>query len=238
MAHLLLDIRRISKHFGGVVAVNDVSVQLTQGQVLGLIGPNGAGKTTIFNLICGVYQINSGEIWFDGEEISGDTPAKISRRGIGRTFQVPHTFNQMTLIDNLTIPLLGSRAKNGERRQRVFDTLVNVNLFDKRDSIAAMLSTGERQLLQFCQVSIRHPKLLILDEPFAGAGPEIIDTIVQKIADFATNGGACLVISHDIESMPRICNEVVVLVEGAVLTSGSFQDVRKDPRVIEAYLGS
>jgi ABC-type branched-subunit amino acid transport system ATPase component len=238
MAKILLKVDGISKSFGGLRAINNVTFNISAGQLLGLIGPNGAGKTTIFNLISGIYRVDTGHIVFDGTEITGWQPPRIARRGISRTFQVPRTFNSMSVEENLRVPAVLMGWSKSETEDRIAEALRSVNLIEQRHRDAAELSGGERQLLQFARSIVLEPKLLILDEPFGGASPGIIDLIITRTRDLVRSGMACLVISHDIVSLPRLCEDVVVLTDGAVLTHGALAAVREDARVIEAYLGS
>ena len=238
MRETVLEVDDIHKRFGGVSAVAGVSFQLARGQILGLIGPNGAGKTTIFNMISGIYRTDQGRISLAGQDITNLHPTRAARLGLARTFQVPRTFNDMTLEENLLVPAIRLRLGRAAAAARVRDLLQSIGLEDKRHHTASELSGGERQLLQFARAIMTEPKLLILDEPFAGASPDIIDLTMNRIREFATSGVACLVISHDIVSLPQLCKEVIVLADGAILAEGSFDQVRDDLRVIEAYLGA
>ena len=238
MSEGILRIENIRKSFGGLLAINNVSFDLRPGQILGLIGPNGAGKTTIFNMISGIYRVDSGYIFFKDSEVTNLHPTEIARRGIARTFQVPRTFNNMTVEENLLVPAARMKWSKAEVRSRVNELLETLLLVNYRHQDASSLSSGERQLLQFARAAITEPALIILDEPFGGAGPGIIDTIIERTHALAKSGIACLVISHDIVSLPRLCDEVIVLTEGSILTSGALSEVRVDARVIEAYLGA
>lgn len=238
MTNAILQIENIHKSFGGLRAVDHVSFVANKGELLGLIGPNGAGKTTIFNMISGIYRTEGGRILFDGVDITNRHPTRIAKLGVARTFQVPRTFNNMTIEENLRISTLHLRLTETEIEERVTLGLNETGLFEMRHRNAAELSGGERQLLQFFGAIMTEPRLLILDEPFAGSSPGIIDVMIDKAHALARSGLTCLVISHDIVSLPKLCERVIVLSEGSVLTHGRLGDVKEDSRVIEAYLGT
>ena len=237
MSEIVLKVDDIYKRFGGVNAVAGVSFDLAEGQILGLIGPNGAGKTTIFNMISGIYRIDQGRISVSGHDITNMRPARVARLGIARTFQVPRTFDDMTLEENLLVPAVRLPLSRSEASSRAVQLLESIGLQRKRHQNASELTGGERQLLQFARAIVTAPKLLILDEPFAGASPDVIDLMMNRIRSLAEAGTACLVISHDIVSLPRLCEEVIVLADGMILAEGSFELMREDLRVVEAYLG-
>jgi len=238
MSEIVLQLDGIRKSFGGLLAINDVSFTMSPGQVLGLIGPNGAGKTTIFNMISGIYGVDAGHIRLKGSEITNLHPTEIARRGVARTFQVPRTFNNMTVEENLLVPTVRMGWRKEQAAQHIGEVLRGLNLAEHRHQPAADLSSGERQLLQFARAVLTQPDIIILDEPFGGASPGVIDLIIEQVHSLARSGVASLVISHDIVSLPRLCEDVIVLTEGSILTRGSLATVREDIRVIEAYLGA
>jgi ABC-type branched-subunit amino acid transport system ATPase component len=238
MGNVVLDIDHIEKSFGGVRAIDNVSFTLVSGQVLGLIGPNGAGKTTIFNIVNGIYRADGGAVRVEGRNIVGLGPADIACLGIARTFQVPRTFNDMSVSENLQVPLVGLGLTRKEMDRRINDMLATIRLGAWRDRQSRELAGGQRKLLELARAIIHRPKVLILDEPFSGASSDVIDLTIGIVKELAKEKTACLVISHDIVSMPRLCREVVVLIGGAVLMRGPLEKVRQDPGVIEAYLGS
>ena len=238
MDGVVLEVDDVHKRFGGLRAIAGVSFAVEAGQLLGLIGPNGAGKTTIFNMISGIYRTDRGRIRLRDHDITNRRPTKIAQLGVARTFQVPRTFNHMTVEENLLVPALRARRSRGGALARVADLLREIGLFDRRHRNASELAGAERQLLQFARAIVTDPRLLILDELFAGASAGVVDLMIGMTRSLAARGVACLVISHDIVSLPRLCDEVIVLTEGSILTRGALAEVRQDPRVVEAYLGA
>ena len=238
MDGVVLEVDDVHKRFGGLRAIAGVSFAVEAGQMLGLIGPNGAGKTTIFNMISGIYRTDRGRIRLQDHDITNRRPTEIAQLGVARTFQVPRTFNHMTVEENLLVPALRARGSRGGALARVADLLREIGLFDRRYRNASELAGAERQLLQFARAIVTDPRLLILDELFAGASAGVVDLMIGMTRSLAARGVACLVISHDIVSLPRLCDEVIVLTEGSILTRGALAEVRQDPRVVEAYLGA
>ena len=238
MDGVVLEVDDVHKRFGGLRAIAGVSFAVEAGQLLGLIGPNGAGKTTIFNMISGIYRTDRGRIRLQDHDITNRRPTQIAQLGVARTFQVPRTFNHMTVEENLLVPALRARRSREGALARVADLLREIGLFDRRYRNASELAGAERQLLQFARAIVTVPRLLILDELFAGASAGVVDLMIGMTRALAERGVACLVISHDIVSLPRLCDEVIVLTEGSILTRGALAEVRQDPRVVEAYLGA
>ena len=238
MDGVVLEVDDVHKRFGGLRAIAGVSFAVEAGQLLGLIGPNGAGKTTIFNMISGIYRTDRGRIRLQDHDITNRRPTQIAQLGVARTFQVPRTFNHMTVEENLLVPALRARRSREGALGRVADLLREIGLFDRRYRNASELAGAERQLLQFARAIVTAPRLLILDELFAGASAGVVDLMIGMTRSLAERGVACLVISHDIVSLPRLCDEVIVLTEGSILTRGALAEVRQDPRVVEAYLGA
>ena len=238
MDGVVLEVDDVHKRFGGLRAIAGVSFAVEAGQLLGLIGPNGAGKTTIFNMISGIYRTDRGRIRLQDHDITNRRPTEIAQLGVARTFQVPRTFNHMTVEENLLVPALRERRSREGALARVADLLREIGLFDRRYRNASELAGAERQLLQFARAIVTAPRLLILDELFAGASAGVVDLMIGMTRSLAERGVACLVISHDIVSLPRLCDEVIVLTEGSILTRGALAEVRQDPRVVEAYLGA
>ena len=233
----LLNLDGIHKSFGGVKTLTSVSFDLMAGEILGLIGPNGAGKTTIFNVISGIYTADSGSVLLDGVNIVNMHPARIANCGVARTFQVARTFNDMTVDENLRVAVVRLRLSLAEEQRLVHAMLERTGLSGVRHQTVGVLPDGQKKLLEVARAMMVKPKLILLDEPFAGVSQDVIELMIGLIRSLAAEGVGCLVISHDIASMPRLCGEVVVLVEGKVLTRETLAEVRNDRRVVDAYLG-
>jgi len=233
----------LAKSFGGVEANRGVTLSVAVGEIRGLIGPNGAGKSTLCNLLCGIYPPSRGEVWLDGQLITGMRPNQISRRGLVRSFQVPRLFPEMTVADNLILPYLAQRGRgrrsthHGEKR--VTDLLEVVRLSDLRSLLAGQLSGGQQSLLQIAVgFMVDNVKCYVLDEPFAGINPVIKDTIIELVrTKNAEDRIAVILVSHEMNVVRQLCDSVSVLAEGAVLTEGTMDQVVADDQVIDAYLG-
>lgn len=235
---ILLEVRDLVKRFGGLVAVNEVSFALERNTVLGLIGINGSGKTTVMNCVNGLYKADGGSIRFDGDELIGRSPHEVTRLGIGRTFQVPRVFRRMTLIDNLLVPLLGSSRSDAELTEQAEECLAQVNLHRLRQNYAEELSGGQQKLLELARLIMLDPKLILLDEPFAGVNPSLCQLLLERIEGLLEKGKSFILVSHDLTSIYRLSSHIVVLNEGRKIAEGSVDEVKNNPDVIEAYLGS
>ncbi|MFO7483014.1 ABC transporter ATP-binding protein [Oceanibaculum nanhaiense] len=235
---ILLESRDLVKRFGGLVAVNEVSFTLERNTVLGLIGINGSGKTTVMNCLNGLYKADGGSIRFEGEELIGRSPHEVTRLGIGRTFQIPRVFRRMTLIDNLLVPLLGSNLSDAELTEQAEECLAQVNLHGLRQNYAEELSGGQQKLLELARLIMLDPKLILLDEPFAGVNPSLCQLLLERIEGLLDKGKSFILVSHDLTSIYRLSSHIIVLNEGRKIAEGSVDEVKNNPDVIEAYLGS
>ena len=248
----VLAAKNVVRRFGGVTAVNDVSFEVRPGEILGLIGPNGAGKTTMFDLLAGSIQPTSGEIVLNGALVSGEVAHRRIGRGLGRTFQIPRPFPNLTLIDNV---MLAAQAQAGEgllanflrprhvraeeraAHDKAMELLELVNLTRLAHEPARVLSGGQRKLLELARVMMADPAIILLDEPAAGVNATLLETIIDRIRDINARGITFLLIEHNIDMVTRLCHRVLVMASGQLLCEGTADEVARDPRVIEAYLG-
>jgi branched-chain amino acid transport system ATP-binding protein len=234
-----LEIRDLVKNFGGIQALNGVSLQFSGNELVGLIGPNGSGKTTMVNTIGGIYKPDGGDIFFNGESVGYLKANEVIRHGIGRTFQVTRAFRRMTVMENLLVPALALHPEKGrkaweERGREVLDFLTMDHM---RNDYARSLSGGQQKLLELGQLLMTDPDLLLLDEPFAGVHPKLMETIFEYITTLHAQGKAFIIISHDMTSIFTLSQRLVVLNYGEIIADGDPEVVKHDEGVIEAYLG-
>jgi ABC-type branched-subunit amino acid transport system ATPase component len=240
----MLEIRELTKRFGGVTAVDDCSFAVAQGTITALIGPNGSGKTTVFNLITGYLAADSGSVWFDGRHVARPHPARLYRQGLCRTFQQARIFAELSVLENVVVAagcrrrdLFGARVSTADRR-RAAELLAEFGLTDLADLPAGSLSYGQRKLLEFAAVLMSTPKLVLLDEPSAGVNPVMIETMERHIRSRHREGTTFLIVEHDMHLVMRLCSQVIVLDRGATIMAGSPPEVQRDPLVLDAYLGA
>ena len=233
----ILKVEGMVKRFGGLVAVNGASLTVGRGTIVGLIGINGAGKSTLMNCIAGMYRIDEGRVDFESRSLVGLTPHEVAMAGIGRTFQIPRTFHRLSLIDNLMIPMLRMKEPEDALIARAEAGLARVNLHALRMNNGEELSGGQQKLLELARVMMLDPRLILLDEPFAGVNPTLCTLITDQILAMKAAGTSFLLVSHDLTSIYRLSDWIYVLNQGQVIAEGGVEAVRNDPRVVEAYLG-
>jgi ABC-type branched-subunit amino acid transport system ATPase component len=251
--NIILDARNTAKSFGGLRAVDNCSFTVTRGSVTGLIGPNGAGKSTAANLITGFIRADSGNILFDGKDIARLPTHLIARRGLTRTFQITRELERMTVTENMLaaphnqlgesfwLGLLGPpavRKQEEENLKRSLKLLKDFDLYHLRDEYAGNLSGGQRRLLELARVVMTQPKLLLLDEPFAGINPVLASRLSEYIAALCKDEGITfLIIEHNLAMVERLCHTVIVMALGRTIAEGSMAELRQNAAVVDAYLG-
>jgi len=243
----MLCIDKLYKSFGGVSAISDVSMEFPEGSLSAVIGPNGAGKTTFFNLISGGLQPDSGQILLDGENMVGLSRNAIVHKGIGRAFQVAKLFKSLTVEESLRAALqsaLGHAAQmHGSfplpaTRERAHEVMAQLGLQNKADTVSGNLSHGDQKLLDMALALVMRPKVLLLDEPVAGMGPDERGQMMETVQGLWRQGGLTIVlIEHDMDIVFRVAQHIHVLSYGKLLAQGNAEEIRANPRVIEAYLG-
>ena len=234
---VVLEVRNLSRSFGGLKAVQDVSFKLRRNEILGIIGPNGAGKTTLFNLLNGFLRPGTGEILLDGREMSGRKPHELCEAGIGRTFQIMRPFLRMSISDNVVVGAYVRARTDAEARQLAADAIARVGLSEIADRIAGELTTKELRLMELARALAGQPRILLLDETLAGLGHDEANEVVAVIQRLARDGMTIAIIEHTMQAMVRLVDSFLVLDHGAVIVEGEPEAVTRDSRVIEAYLG-
>jgi branched-chain amino acid transport system ATP-binding protein len=250
----MISVVDLSKHFGGIHAVDGVSLSIEKGSITGLIGPNGAGKTTLFNVIAGVFKPSSGQVYLDGEDVTGLEPHQLFKKGLLRTFQIAHEFSSLTVLENLMM-VPGDQAgeqlrhawfnfkqvrEDEERiRKRAREVIEFLEISHLENEVAGNLSGGQKKLLELGRTMMVDPKIVFLDEVGAGVNRTLLKTIGTSIKRLNEERGYtfCL-IEHDMDFIARMCDPVIVMAEGKLLKQGTVEEIKSDEAVIEAYLGT
>jgi branched-chain amino acid transport system ATP-binding protein len=249
----MIKIKDVVKRYGGLAAVDGCSFEIPAGSITGLIGPNGAGKSTLFNIVAGFTKPDSGHVTLEGHDVTGLSPHRLFHRGVVRTFQVPHEFDRMTVLENLMIVpahqigemVLASlftwrRVQRQERdlRKKAEEVLDFVSLSHLKYELAGNLSGGQKKLLELARTMMTHPRIILLDEPGAGVNRTLLQKLASDIRRLNNElGYTFCIIEHDMDLVTKLCDPVVVMAQGKVLAEGKMEDLRRDERVKEAYLG-
>lgn len=241
----LLEVSSVSKSFGGIRALDGCSVDVEKGSITGLIGPNGSGKTTLFNVITGYEPVDQGDVHFDGNKVTNSTPDRIFRLGMARTFQLTRIFPRLTVLENMHVAAqrqgmkaLVSRWSSTDEQQRALELLDFVGIVQLKDMPAANLSYGQKKLLEFAYILVADPQVILLDEPAGGVNPSMIHQLADRIRTLNKSGVTFLVVEHNMEFVMGLCSRVMVMHHGARIADGMPDEVRKNPAVLEAYLGA
>ncbi len=234
----ILEIRHVTKFFGGLAANSDVSFDVPEGKIIGLIGPNGAGKTTLFNCMTGYYPPSKGEVIFDGRRMNGLKPDKVCKLGMARTWQKVRPLTNLPVLDNVMVGALCRTSSIKRARAMAHEQLRVVRLDHKANLLAGALPIGERKRLEVARVLATQPKLLLFDEVMGGLNPAESEEIIQLILEIRKSGVTQVVIEHDMKSIMRMSDRIVVLNSGEKLAEGNPKEIVENPEVVEAYLGA
>jgi branched-chain amino acid transport system ATP-binding protein len=226
----------LTKRFGGIVAVNEVTIAVRKGEMMGIIGPNGAGKTTLFSLISGMEKPDEGRVFFEGRDVTGLKPYHLNRLGLVRTFQIVRPFKSLTVLQNLLVP--GTVKDRGLNNDRLDELLKSLGLADKKNLRTTYLTHGEMKKLEVARALASNPKLLLLDEPFGGLTYSEIEEVYNTLTTFRKDGLTIVIIEHRLRELMRMVERIAVMDQGRIIFDGVPADVPKSEQVVKAYLGT
>jgi ABC-type branched-subunit amino acid transport system ATPase component len=227
----------VTKSFGGVHALSECTLTASAGKITGLIGPNGSGKTTLFNVMTGYEKAESGQVLLDDARITGAPPHRVFSLGIARTFQLTRIFPRLTVLENMLVPSHHGRSGRAHR-DHAMDLLAFTGIAGHAGALAGTLSYGQRKLLELSYVLVCEPAVVLLDEPAGGVNPSLIHHIADRIRELNKSGRTFLIVEHNMDFVMGLCDEVTVLDSGSVVASGRPEEIRANPRVLDAYLGT
>ena len=233
----LLEVNNLTKKFGGLTAVNDVSIYVNEGEIVGLIGANGAGKTTFFNMIAGEFPPTSGTIRFEGKEIQGQPGYKMCHLGIGRTYQIVKPFSTLSVLDNTVVGALLKDSNVKRAKEKAREVVEMVGLGYRMDVVGADLNLPELKRMELARALATEPKLLLLDEVMAGLNPADSDKMIELVRDINKTGITIIIIEHVMKAIMRLSNRIYVLNQGHLISQGTPEEVSQDPEVIKSYFG-
>lgn len=236
---MILQVQGVSKVFGGLQALNNVTFDLTEGEILGLIGPNGAGKTTLFNVINGVYAPTAGQIIFLGKDITGKKTYELARRGMARTHQIVKPLNELSVLENVMLGACYGQHQESlsQAEKTAYEVLEFVGLSERAEQLAKSLNVAQKKRLEMARALAARPKLLLLDEVLAGLNPSEIAGMVETVKDIRENGVTIIMIEHVMHAIMNISDRLIVLDYGRQIAEGTPDEIVNNPQVIEAYLG-
>jgi branched-chain amino acid transport system ATP-binding protein len=234
----LLSVQNVTKRFGGLAAVKDVSFEVETGSIVGLIGPNGSGKTTLFNVISGVYPLTGGTVTFDGRDISSMESSRVANLGLVRTFQIVKPFNELSVLDNVVAGAFQRCRNREEAENKAMVAMEMLDLAQYKDTLAKNLTLAAKKRLEIARILSTDPKMIMLDEVMGGLNPQETEQLVETVHRLHALGITMLIIEHKMKCIMELSSKVIVLNNGQLIAMGTPQAVVKDPEVIKAYLGA
>lgn len=234
---MIIQVKEVVKQFGGLRAVNNVSFDVNQNEILGIIGPNGAGKTTLFNLISGSLPVTSGKVWFNEEEITNKKPYVICKKGIGRTYQVVKPFAGITVLENVMVGAFNHTTNPKEAKEQALEILKKVGLDHKKDQVGKSLTIADKKRLEVAKALATKPKLLLLDEVMAGLNPTEVREMLPVISSIRDSGVTIIVIEHIMEVIMTLSDRIIVIHHGEKIAEGTPKEIANNEEVIKAYFG-